>query len=69
VAAALARVRDCTGAEVRTGVIRSSASGLGSVWAQCPLVAARKAADCRRTRVGWTSARVVALEARRLECF
>ncbi|OAD55168.1 hypothetical protein WN48_05220 [Eufriesea mexicana] len=61
-----AKVADCTEAEIRAGVIRPSASGQCTVWAQCPLAAA---VDYGRICVGWTSARDVALEARCLHSF
>ncbi|KOC58580.1 hypothetical protein WH47_09096, partial [Habropoda laboriosa] len=69
VAAAVAEVGGCPVAGVRTGGIRSSPNGLGTLWVRCPLAAARKLAAAGRLRVGWVSARVEALKARPLQCY
>ncbi|KYQ60025.1 hypothetical protein ALC60_00937 [Trachymyrmex zeteki] len=42
---------------------------LGTVWAQCPVVAAKKICEAGRIKVGWVSARVALLNVRHLQCF
>ncbi|KOC58604.1 hypothetical protein WH47_06856 [Habropoda laboriosa] len=69
VAAAVAAAGGCPVEGVRTGAIRSSPNGLGTVWVRCPLAAARKLATAGRLRVGWVAARVEALRARPLQCY
>jgi len=59
----------CSSTDVRVGVIRPLASGLGVVWVQCPLAAANKVAALKKLRIGWTMARVELLAARPLQCF
>ncbi|KZC11873.1 hypothetical protein WN55_03905 [Dufourea novaeangliae] len=69
VAAAVARVGGYAVAGVRCGEIRRNASGLGTAWVRCPLVAAKRLTTAGRILVGWSSARVEALAARPLRCF
>lgn len=69
VAAAIAAAGGCPLAQVKTGDIRSSPVGLGTMWVRCPLVAARKVVIAKKVRVGWTTARVEALVDRPLQCF
>nr|XP_033329818.1 uncharacterized protein LOC117222299 [Megalopta genalis] len=52
VATAVARVGGCDQGDVRTGGIRSSPSGLGTIWVQCPAAAARKVAVAGKITVG-----------------
>ncbi|KOC58651.1 hypothetical protein WH47_05396, partial [Habropoda laboriosa] len=69
VALAIATFGGCSVEGVRTGTIRSSPNGLGTLWVRCPLMVARKLATTGRIRVGWISARVEALRARPLQCY
>ncbi|CAK9820202.1 hypothetical protein ANTQUA_LOCUS10541 [Anthophora quadrimaculata] len=69
VADAIAAAGACRPEEVRTGQIRSSSSGLGTLWVSCPLLAANTVAKAGRIRVGWASARVEVLAARPLQCY
>ncbi|KOC58536.1 hypothetical protein WH47_10409, partial [Habropoda laboriosa] len=69
VANAIATFGGCQAEGVRTGLIRSSPNGLGTLWVRCPLAVARKLATAGRLRVGWISARVEALRARPLQCY
>ncbi|KOC61195.1 hypothetical protein WH47_07094, partial [Habropoda laboriosa] len=69
VATSIATFGGCSAKGVRTGVIRSSPNGLGTLWVTCPLMVARKLATAGRIRVGWISARVEALGARALQCY
>ncbi|KZC14284.1 hypothetical protein WN55_06681 [Dufourea novaeangliae] len=55
--------------EVRVGVVRRNRSGLGGVWAKCPVAVARRLAAAGRLLVGWSSARVEVLAARPLRWF
>ncbi|XP_011858938.1 PREDICTED: uncharacterized protein LOC105556455 [Vollenhovia emeryi] len=66
---AVARAGQCSSQDIKLGPIRVAANGLGTVWAQCPLVAAKRVAEPGRIRVGWVAARVELLEARPLVCF
>lgn len=68
---AIARLGGCSTDEVRTGDIRAAPNGLGTMWAQCPIVAANKAAAAGRLNIGngWSSPTVQALEPRQLHCF
>ncbi|KZC14282.1 hypothetical protein WN55_06679 [Dufourea novaeangliae] len=69
VAGAVAAAGGCTAAEVRVGVVRRNRSGLGGVWAKCPVAVARRLTAAGRLLVGWSSARVEVLAARPLRCF
>nr|XP_033328507.1 uncharacterized protein LOC117221568 [Megalopta genalis] len=69
VAAAVARVGGCSEGDIHTGEIRSSPSGLGTLWVRCPAAAARRVAVAGRITVGWTQAAVEALSARPLQCY
>lgn len=68
VAAAVAKAGGCLPEEVKTGVIRLSPSGLGSLWLRCPVVVAKKVA-ASRLLVGWVSARVDLLEPKPTRCY
>lgn len=68
VAAAIARLGDCHREAVKVGTIRNSSYGMGSVWASCPVTAAKKVAE-GKLLVGWTAARVKVLQPRELRCF
>lgn len=65
----IAKNGECSEDEVKTGEIRMSASGLGTLWVQCPIKAANKIAKMRNIRVGWTNARVELLGPRALQCY
>lgn len=69
VTAAIAGVGNCPVSDVKTGAIRRWASGMGSVWAQCPVIAAKRIAATGRIRIGWISAKVEILPPRPLQCF
>ncbi|EZA57983.1 hypothetical protein X777_02030 [Ooceraea biroi] len=61
VADAVAKAGGCPLGDIKTGAIRSSPFGLGALWVQCPLAAARKVVAEGKLRVGWVAARVEAL--------
>jgi len=54
---------------VKVGLIRATGRGLGTAWVRCPLAVANKLVTAKRLRVGWTNARIEALEGRPLQCF
>lgn len=67
---AVAGVGGCLAGEVSVGRLnRSPAGRLGTVWARCPAVAAKKVVDAGPLTVGWVKARVEALGARPLQCY
>lgn len=68
-AEAVAREGECQPEEVKCGEIKTPRFGLGTAWLKCSLKAAKKIINSGRIRVGWASARVQALEARRLQCY
>lgn len=68
VATAVAEVGGCLPEEVKTGVMRFSPSGLGSLWVRCPVAVAKKVA-VSRLLVGWVSARVDLLEPKPARCY
>ena len=68
VAAAVARVGECAVEAVKVGDIRQNASGLGTAWVRCPVVAAKKVVQNGRLLVGFVSAQVQLLDARPLQC-
>lgn len=65
----LAGIGDCGTQEIRTGPIRPTRSGLGSMRAQLPLAAAINAANTGKMRIGWSVARIQLLNARPVQCF
>ncbi|XP_059046166.1 uncharacterized protein LOC131841837 [Achroia grisella] len=69
VVAAVAREGDCAEASVKTGEIRRSPSGSGSVWVRGPIGAVKKLVDAGKLRVGWTMARVRSLDPRPMRCY
>ncbi|XP_011859459.1 PREDICTED: uncharacterized protein LOC105556953 [Vollenhovia emeryi] len=66
---AVERAGLCSGQEIKVGPIRRATNGLGTVWTQCPLDAAKRVAELGRLRIGWIAARVELLEARPLICY
>ncbi|XP_063634877.1 nascent polypeptide-associated complex subunit alpha, muscle-specific form-like [Cydia splendana] len=69
VVAAVAKTGGCTVDMVKAGEVRQGFSGLGTVWVQCPILAAKKVVAGGRLLVGWVSAQVKLLEQRPLRCF
>lgn len=59
----------CSIDEVKVGTIRWMNNGLGTTWAQCPLLVATKLIESGKIRVGWTIARVEILQKRPLQCY
>ncbi|XP_059061177.1 uncharacterized protein LOC131854070 [Achroia grisella] len=69
VVAAVAREGDCAEASVKTGEIRRSPSGSGSVWVRCPVGTVKRLVDAGRLKLGWTMARVRSLDPRPMRCY
>ncbi|XP_020292077.1 uncharacterized protein LOC109858840 [Pseudomyrmex gracilis] len=65
IGAALAAAGGCQPGEIRTGLVRSSPTGYGTLWTRLPLRAARKVVEGKRIEVRWFSLPVEALEAQR----
>ncbi|KYN50590.1 hypothetical protein ALC57_10176, partial [Trachymyrmex cornetzi] len=55
--------------DIRTGPFRLGRGGVNTVWGQCPLQCTNRLISEGRVRLGWSSAGVVALTKRRLQCF
>lgn len=69
IATAIAEAGQCSQESIKVGPIRVGLFGVGSVLVQCPVVAAKALIARGRLLVGWSSARVQALEPRPLKCF
>lgn len=65
---AIRRTTECEG-RIRTGPIRITPMGLGSMWLRCPVATANRLATKGRLLVGWTSATVQLLAPRPLQCY
>ncbi|KAL4706924.1 hypothetical protein ACJJTC_012383 [Scirpophaga incertulas] len=68
VRAAIARVGGCSEDAIRVGGLRFNPYTLGSIWAKCPIPAA-KAIGSSKLLIGCTSARVTLLNPRPMRCF
>lgn len=44
-------------------------NGLGTLWARCPLAAAKRAAEKAKIAIGWTMVRLETLDERPLQCY
>ena len=66
---ALAHAAGCGGAEVQVEEIGTSRNGLGSAWIRCPVAGARKLAQTGKVILGWSTAKVIAIPRRPLQCF
>lgn len=58
----------CFRQDIRTGHIRRSLQGLGSLWLRLPLAAAKELCHENRLHVGWFSVAIEMLDARHLRC-
>ncbi|KAL0868749.1 hypothetical protein ABMA27_008184 [Loxostege sticticalis] len=68
--AAVARVCQCAEDEVKVGEVKEDYSGTRSALVRCPVVVARRlTAAGARLLVGWSSAKVVVLPPRPLQCY
>lgn len=66
---AIAKIGECSIDRIKVGPIRPGPGGVGSVYAQCPVTAAKLLGKEGRILVGWSSARVLVLGTRRLRCY
>lgn len=69
VAIAVAQMGNCSVEDVKVGEIRRTPTSLGTVWVKCPLATVKKLTVRARLLIGWSSARIEALENRPLRCF
>ncbi|EFN83463.1 hypothetical protein EAI_08541, partial [Harpegnathos saltator] len=65
----MAKAGGCEKTEVKTGKIRVTPNGIGSLWIQCPVLAAKRIAKMGNIRIGWTQVKVEMLRARPLQCY
>lgn len=66
---AIAISGECPVEEIKTGEVKKSINGLGTLWAQCPIRAANKMSALGKIKIGWTYARVELLAPRQLQCY
>ncbi|XP_032684712.1 uncharacterized protein LOC116850465 [Odontomachus brunneus] len=72
VIAALVGTGGCPEGDLRVGEIRRAPSGLGTVWCQVPLAAARRlaaASEGRKLCIGWMLVRAEVLSTRPMQCY
>ena len=55
--------------EIEVGEMHICRNGSGSVWTRCPVEAIRKLIEAGKITIGWTKAKIEALEPRPLQCF
>ncbi|CAH2208171.1 jg27081, partial [Pararge aegeria aegeria] len=67
--AAVARVGDCSPAQVKSSPINTGFTGLGTAVISCPVAAAKKLVEGGRILVGWVSAQVKVLQPKSLRCY
>lgn len=65
----IAREGECEEEEIAIGEVKMSPSGIGTVWARCPVKAANIAARKGQIQIGWALTRVELLEDRPLQCY
>ncbi|XP_043604759.1 uncharacterized protein LOC122577493 [Bombus pyrosoma] len=65
----LAKEGGCRAEDIRLGETRLARNGLGSVWMRGPVGAVRKLAQAGRIAIGWSMAKVEAIERRPLQCY
>ena len=67
---AIADVGSCSKDNIKIGAIRRRwNTGMGSVWAQCPVTTVKKLAAVGRIKIRWVSTKVEILPPRPLQCF
>ncbi|XP_033360920.1 translation initiation factor IF-2-like [Bombus vosnesenskii] len=64
----LARESGCKPEGIRLGESRLARNGLGTVWIRGPASAVRKLAQAGKVAIGWSTAKVEAIERRPLQC-
>ncbi|XP_025154770.1 calponin homology domain-containing protein DDB_G0272472-like [Harpegnathos saltator] len=65
----IAEIGECEIADTKAGKIRTTQGGVRSLWMQCPLLAAKKAAEKGVIAIGWTQVKVELLMARPMQCY
>ncbi|XP_076474791.1 uncharacterized protein LOC117162190 [Bombus vancouverensis nearcticus] len=65
----LAKESGCKPEDLRLGEIRPARNGLGTVWIRGPASAVRKLAQAGKVAIGWSTAKVEAIERRPLQCY
>ncbi|XP_033362899.1 uncharacterized protein LOC117241007 [Bombus vosnesenskii] len=65
----LARKSSCKPEDIRLGEIRPARNGLGTVWIRGPASAVRKLTQAGKVAIGWSTAKVEAIEWRPLQCY
>jgi hypothetical protein len=66
---ALALAAECGVAEIQVGEIGASRSGLGAAYVKCLVAGVRELAQTGKVALGWSTARVVAIPKRPLQCY
>jgi hypothetical protein len=66
---ALALVAESEVAEIQVGEIGATRSGLGAAYVKCPVAGARKLTQAGKVALGWSTARVIAIPKRPLQCY
>ncbi|XP_011062989.1 PREDICTED: uncharacterized protein LOC105151143 [Acromyrmex echinatior] len=66
---AVATIGEVPTTDIRIGPFRPGRVGLNMIWVQCPLTCANKLIKVGRIRLDWSSASIVPLAKRRLQCF
>ncbi|XP_029158606.1 uncharacterized protein LOC114933029 [Nylanderia fulva] len=65
----ISEIGECEEEGVKVGDIKRTPSGIGMVWARCPLTAANKIVTATQVRIGWAIVRVEMLANRPLQCY
>lgn len=60
---------NCNHADIRVGPINKTRYGMSSAWVKCPVKVANELANLKKIRMGWTTAKVVLLPERKMQCF
>jgi hypothetical protein len=69
ISTAISKKGGCTAEHVRVGEIRRGPGGMGTVWVQCPVTAAKSLSEAGSVLIGWSSVQVRMLEQRPMRCF
>jgi hypothetical protein len=66
---ALVLSAECEVAEIRVEEIGASKGGLGAAYVKCSVAGTRKLAQAGKVALGWSTARVIAIPKRPLQCY
>lgn len=64
----IARLGKCKEEDVKVEEIKTMRSGLGMLWAQCPLESAVNLSNLEKIKIGWSVVRIELLKAREIQC-